>query len=274
MNRLSLVLLSLAVALSGQAANNIFNFSSGDWNVPANWNLNSVPDTGANGDPALINQSHTAIIQSNTTAAVKRFFLGNDSTGTLEVRGSITCVYNTDGIMLGIYNSGTGSGILNVNGGTVGSPTARSQLVLGHTGTAVPSYNRGALNIYNGGSAYLSEIQTHRGTNNVGLSTISVNGGTLNVSGTLFLGYDGGVASNAQMTVSGASTVSANVLNIGRNSGDIHSSGQLTINGSAASLTFSNSFLFLNSSVINLNFDTAESPPSQRQNSGTTTPSP
>jgi hypothetical protein len=243
--------------LTAGAENNVFNPASGNWDAAANWSLGSVPNVGTYGDPALINASKSAIIQSNTTAAVKRLFLGNDSTGTLEVRGSITCANITDGILLGIYNNGTGSGILNVNGGTIGSPTARSQLVLGHTATAVPSYNRGALNLYNGGTVYLSELQTHRGTNNVGLSTLSVDGGTLDVSGSVFLGYQGGVVSNAQMTVSGAAVIKANALNIGRTDtpSGVRSCGQLTLNGSDAVFALTNNFLFANSSQINLNFD-------------------
>ena len=195
--------------------------SSGNWNVDSNWSGGTVPSSSYD---AVVDSGRTILVP--VSGAARFLYVGNSGTGTLNVNGGT--VTTTVGY-LG-YNARS-NGTANVTSGTWNNS---GSLYVGVYGT-------GTLNIDGG---YVTDGEGYLGSNFGGghEGTATVTSGTWNNSGSLYVGYTGTGALNINGgTVidssgeirKGTATVTSGTWN---NSGSLYvgylnSTGTLNING-------------------------------------------
>ncbi|MCF7816406.1 MAG: hypothetical protein K9M54_00860, partial [Kiritimatiellales bacterium] len=260
MKKIMIIASMLLVSVTAGWAVNFFLPASGDWNVNTNWNDGHVPVIT---DVAQVNQGKTCTIQSGTYGVVSKQFIGADSDGTINVYGEFYFNATFEGLVFGLYNNGVGHGMLNVyDGGVVGTNTTvatdRRNAFVGYTSTSTVNNNRGTVNVYSNGAVYLKEVFVNYDTDNTGVSSINIHdGGLLDVSYNLWLGYNSGAASNAQVTVSGAGHLKVGNLNLGRYNASplVNTFGTMTVNGSQVNVEISGNLSARSQSIMNFNFD-------------------
>lgn len=172
------------------------NAGDGNWNTPSNWGSGSVPNTTS--DNARIEMATGPVFSSGRSATAFRVFL-----------------------------RGSGNGVLTIDGGSL---TANNYMDMAYTST-----ESGTLTI-NSGSLTLSGSSSHFYCGRAGNATFNMNGGTMDIGGTFYVGRDATSVANVNLA---GGTISCAGLSMRTNGGtgtiNITNSGKLIITGDVTS---------------------------------------
>ena len=172
-SRITFVLLFISsFSVIGSAATITWDGSSSRaWNVTANWDLNRLPTSS---DTAVVSLASGPIINSGVAAVANTIQIRSASGAAADVNGgTLTTSGSSARIDVG-YDAGT-TGTLTINSGTV---TCGQYLYVGYSGTGTLNMNGGTLNI--------TGTRFRIGYNSTGVGRVYLYGGTINCNGSSF----------------------------------------------------------------------------------------
>jgi autotransporter-associated beta strand protein len=233
MNTKSRLLLSasyIVIIHAGMApdleAANWLTTGTADWNTPANWDVNRVPNKATNNDQAVINTSTAPIatISANISATPTDIIVGNGAGANGRVDHNAGTAQSGNGNWIKVGNNG-GTGVYNLAdtgtaGGGIsgfaqgsGSLTSGGHLRVGagDNGTG----NNGTFNMNTTGS--VTATQLHVGATTSSNGRFNLQSGKVN-SGDVYVG-NGNAGGSGRLDIAGGSVVSTAWAKIGHNGG-------------------------------------------------------
>jgi len=203
--------------------------TSGDWNT-ATWS-NGMPTSLTTGTAVVDNLS--VYVPAGVSATANRLYFGETGTGTLNINGGTLTNY------FGVLGTTSTDMVNGVNTGGYGTATVTSGTWT-NTGELAVGYfhGQGRLNI-TGGMVDGAALYIGLNTDSPALSgSVSISGGALKCSG-MFLGFNSG----GTLNMSGGTVNDSGVFRLGANPA---ASGMATVSGGTMTITNSSAYIGYN----------------------------
>ncbi|HAU75330.1 MAG TPA: autotransporter outer membrane beta-barrel domain-containing protein, partial [Agrobacterium sp.] len=228
------ILLSVSLGQSACAENlNWTGAGGGSWSASTNWAPSArVPDAG---DDVLIN-SDGPVVVTNTSATANSVTVGQVSSGTLVINGSLLSNSLSLGVAAAIGGTVTFSGA-----------TLQNQGLLSVGGNGI-----GTLSLLHGSAVSTGTVYIGEGATGNGFLTLD-NSSSLVTAGTIFVGYGGGSApsggGNGELKILAGSTVDSQRAILGEGAG---TEGATLISGAGSRWTVAADTVIGNAGVSTL----------------------
>jgi hypothetical protein len=260
--------LALACALSFNFyAQFIQSISNGDWDNPATWSSNTIPFTA---DSVVINHNVTISADHEVQMQILRIANGKSLSGnfTFALHGDLIVQGNLNVTMLAVGDGAftRNYGIITANNYASGNPTYKNYGAI----TCSEILTSGETNFENYGEIMAYELALSDGWHNYGSIEVSFvmafdsgftnhTGGTMNLSGSEYLAFDGMVNQTGGVIVAEYIVLSGMLIN----DGDITCvdllNGEGTVAGNSGRFCISGSFQ--NAGILEGSIDICDSSP-------------